>query len=72
MDGLGAPDIADAGFGETEKSYLALFDEITDRSGNVLYRHSSISSRTDGVLLSRTTTASDGSPVPGQRLPVLN
>src|SRR5271167_4730837 len=42
MDGMGAPDVRDAGLGETEKSYLPLLDQIADRTGHVLDRHGPI------------------------------
>ena len=34
MDGMGAADVGNAGLGKTEKSYLTLLDEITDRTGD--------------------------------------
>src|SRR5947209_18403559 len=47
MDGMGAADVGNAGLGKTEKSYLTLLDEITDRTGHFLNRHS----RIDTVLV---------------------
>src|SRR5260221_1438715 len=39
MDGMGAADVGYAGLGKTEKSYLALLDQITYRPGHILHRH---------------------------------
>ena len=42
MDDLGAADVGDAGFGETEKSYFALPYQITYRAGHLLDGHGRI------------------------------
>src|SRR5260370_26028789 len=39
MDGMGAADVGYAGLGKTEKSYLALLDQITYGPGHILHRH---------------------------------
>ncbi len=47
MDGMGAADVGDAGLGQAEKSYFALFDQFADRAGHVSDRHG----RIDAVLI---------------------
>src|SRR5258708_1463159 len=42
MDGVGASNVCDASLRKTEKSYLALFDEIADCASHVLDRHGPI------------------------------
>jgi hypothetical protein len=39
MDRMRAPDICDPGLRQTEKSHLALLDQIAHRTGHVLDRH---------------------------------
>src|SRR5712692_7096620 len=47
MNGMGAADVGDAGLGQTEKSYLALLDQLPYRAGHLLDRHG----RIDTVLI---------------------
>jgi len=59
MDGTGAADIA-ARLRKTEKSYLPLLDQITDRVGHLLDRHG----RIDAVLIDQVDIV-DAKPARG-------
>ena len=47
MDGVGAADVGDAGFGQTEEAHLSLPDQLADRAGHLFDRHG----RIDPVLV---------------------
>jgi hypothetical protein len=53
MDGMGTADVGAAGLRKTEKSYLPLLDQITDRVGHLLDRHGEI----DAVLIGQVNIA---------------